>query len=263
MDEALGVIIRLLREDKPFSYQSDWFELRDAQLQIKPLQEDLPIVSASSLSPAGMKAAGKHGVGVISVASTTEEGLGALPTQWGFGETYAKEYGNVLDRAKWRVNANVHVAPTREQAIAEVADGMLRWHNEYNVDILGRPNTHRATDGVAMATRMAETTRLIGTPDDLVEGIAQLQRVSGGFGTLICFAHDWAAREAQLRSFEMIARYVVPRVQGLIEPVQRSADFVSAHKQELMEAAGQAVLSAIRTHNAAHPRQEMTQTPGH
>ena len=57
-----------------------------------------------------------------------------------------------------------------------------------------------------------------------------------------------------MRSYELLARYVIPRVQGLIEPVQRSADFVSEHRHELMEAAGQAILSAIRTHNATHPR---------
>jgi limonene 1,2-monooxygenase len=213
MDEALGIIIRLLREEKPFSYKSDWFELHDAQLQIRPLQEELPIVAASTISPAGMKAAGKYGVGVISIASQTEAGLAALPTQWGFGQTYAAEYGQVLDRSKWRINANFHIAPTREQAIQEVAEGLLRWHNEYNVEI------------------------------------------PGGFGTLIGFAHDWPPREAQLRSFEMFARYVIPRAQGLIEPLKRSADYVAGHKHELMEAAGQAVLGAIRAHNATHARQ--------
>ena len=86
----------------------------------------------------------------------------------------------------------------------------------------------------------------------------RLQERSGGFGTLIGFAHDWAPREAQLRSFEMMARFVIPRVQGMIAPVQRSADFVAEHKHELMDAAGQAVLSAIRTHNASHPRAEST-----
>lgn len=137
MDEALGIIIRLLREEKPFSYKSDWFELHDAQLQIRPLQEELPIVAASTISPTGMKAAGKYGDGVISIASQTEAGLAALPTQWGFGQTYAAEYGQVLDRSKWRINANFHIAPIREQAIQEVADGLLRWHNEYNVEIPG------------------------------------------------------------------------------------------------------------------------------
>ncbi len=257
MDEALGIIIRLLREDKPFSYKSDWFELNDAQLQIKPLQEDIPIVCASTISPAGMKAAGKYNVGVISIASATAEGLAALPTQWGFGETYAAEHGNTMDRSKWRINANWHVAPTKDQAIEEIAEGMQRWQNEYNVDILGRPGAQKMGDAREFATRVANAEgSMIGSPDDIVASINLLQQRSGGFGTLIGFAHDWAPREAQLRSFEMFARYVIPRVQGLLEPVQRSADFLHEHKSELMEGAGQAVLSAIRQHNASHPRGE-------
>ncbi|MBE0609519.1 MAG: LLM class flavin-dependent oxidoreductase [Dehalococcoidia bacterium] len=257
MEEALGVIIRLLREDRPFGYRSDWFEVVDAQLQIKPLQEELPIVVASTISPAGMKAAGRFGVGVISLASASSEGLAALPTQWGFGETYAAEHGQVMDRSKWRINANWHVAPTKDQAIQEIAEGLTRWHNEYNVDILGRPGAEKVTDAHAFATRMANAEgSMIGTPDDLVASIKLLQERSGGFGTLIGFAHDWAAREAQLRSFEMFARYVIPRVQGLLEPVQRSADFLSANKAELMDGANKAVLGAIRAHNATHPKQD-------
>lgn len=257
MEEALGVIIRLLREDRPFSYKSDWFELNEAQLQIKPLQEDIPVVCASTISPAGMKAAGKYSVGVISLASASEEGLAALPTQWAFGETYATEHGNVMDRSKWRINANIHVAPTKEQAIDEIAEGLMRWHNEYNVDILGRPGAEKVTDARAFATRMANAEgSMIGTPEDVLDSINLLQKRSGGFGTLIGFAHDWAPREAQLRSFEMLARYVIPRAQGLLEPVQRSADFVAAHRGELMEKANKAVLNAIRQHNATHPREE-------
>ena len=255
MDEALGVILRLLRDKAPFSHKSDWFELNEAQLQIKPLQDDMPVVAASSISPAGMKAAGKYGVGVISIASYTSEGLAALPTQWSFGETYAAENGNTMDRSKWRILMQIHLAESKEQAIREVADGVLRWHNEYNVHILGRPNAAPADDGEKLARTMDESGgTCFGTPDDLVEKLNRLQEVSGGFGTVLGFAHDWATPEQCNRSWELIARHVVPRVNGLLEPVQRSADFVSSHKGELMEKAGQAVLGAIRAHNAAHPR---------
>lgn len=255
MDEALGVIIRLLREDAPFSYESEWFTLNQAMLQIKPLQEDMPIVCASTLSPAGMKAAGKYGVGVISVASNSEEGLSALKTQWAFGETYAAEFGNPMDRSKWRINMPWHIADTKEQAIAEVADGVLRWHNEYNVGILGRPNANVAHDAIGFAMAMDRNGGAIfATPEEAVQRIAQLQEISGGFGCLLGFAHDWATREQSLRSYETFARQVIPRVNGMITPVQRSADFVSEHKGELMEKAGAAVLAAIRAHNATHPR---------
>ena len=259
MDEATGVIQRLLRGET-VTYKCDWFELNEARLQILPLQEELPMCSASSLSPAGMKVAGKYGIGVISVASHTAEGLGALPTQWGFGETYARENNQTIDRQNWRVLSQWHIAETKEQAIAEVADGLARWHNEYNIDILGRPNANKTEDGAAMARSMNSSgAAMFGTPEDAVRQIRHLAEISGGFGTLLGFAHDWAPREQQLRSYELFARYVIPEVQGLLRPVQASADYVSENKRELMEGAGQAILKAIREHNATHPRQQKSE----
>ena len=48
-DEALGVIIRLLRGEERFSYESEWFTLHDAALQILPMQENMPMATASSI----------------------------------------------------------------------------------------------------------------------------------------------------------------------------------------------------------------------
>ncbi|MGE0684545.1 MAG: LLM class flavin-dependent oxidoreductase, partial [Candidatus Binatia bacterium] len=101
MDEGLGVILRLLNEEEPITVESDWFSLHEAVLQIRPLQERLPVAVASTISPSGMKTAGKYGVGVLSIASYLEEGLIALPTQRGFGGTSAHEHGQQLDRAQW------------------------------------------------------------------------------------------------------------------------------------------------------------------
>jgi limonene 1,2-monooxygenase len=36
-----------------------------------------------------MQLAGKYGMGVLSIASTSTEGIAALPTQWGFAEEAA------------------------------------------------------------------------------------------------------------------------------------------------------------------------------
>jgi limonene 1,2-monooxygenase len=257
MDEGLGVIIRLLTEDEPFSVKGSFFDLHDAALQIRPLQERIPIACASTISPSGMKVAGKYGVGVLSIASYSEEGLQALPTQWNFGETSAREHGNQLDRRDWRIVIPFHLSDSREQALREVADGLKRWQNEYIVGILGSPQRHPFSDGYEAAKRMTDHGgAIIGTPDEAVDKIAKLQQLSGGFGTILAFAHDWTTREQQLRSYEMVARYVMPRVQGMIRPIERSAERVTAKKEELMNAASGAILKAIRDYNATHPRQK-------
>src|SRR6266567_7986405 len=54
MDEAMGVIMRLLTDAEPLTYDSDWFKLRDATLHLRPFSQPLmPIAVASAESPSG------------------------------------------------------------------------------------------------------------------------------------------------------------------------------------------------------------------
>src|SRR5439155_1112555 len=56
----------------------------------------------------------------------------------------------------------------------------------------------------------------IGTPDDLVARIKSVLEISGGFGTLVGFVHDWANPENTMRSWDLVARYVVPEINGYL-----------------------------------------------
>jgi len=245
-DEAIGVIKRLFAGER-VTHESDWFTLRDARLQLFPLQEDLPFAVASQISPSGMTLAGKYGAGVLSIGSMSTAGLMALPTQWSFAEDAAAKAGRTVDRKNWRVVMTWHLAETREQARAEARDGLLRWHNEYNVGTLMRPGAvayktpDEAVDQIAFSDGAAS---VIGTPDDLVKSIRSLVELSGGFGTVIGFAHDWANRENTLKSWDLVARYVIPEVNGLLEGYRTSRQYVIDHR-ESFERAGQAVMSKI------------------
>jgi limonene 1,2-monooxygenase len=255
-DEALSVIIPLLRGER-VSRDSDWFTLRDASLQILPLQDDMPMAAASSISPSGMQLAGKYGMGVISIASTSSDGIAALPTQWGFAEESAAQHGQTVDRRNWRVLMSWHIAETREQARKEAVHGLQRWHNEYNVRVLGRPgalhveNEWDLMDQITAGGAQGGGAAVVGTPDDLVAAIRNLQDITGGFGVVLGFAHDWADREATMRSWELIARYVVPEINGWVRPQQASAQYVAGRKDELMAGASAAVMSKIMGHQGA------------
>jgi limonene 1,2-monooxygenase len=256
-DEALGVIIRLLRGDDRFSYECAWFELHDAQLQILPVQERMPMTTASSISPSGMQLAGKYGIGVLSIASNSTEGIQALPLQWGFAEEAAAVHGSTVDRADWRVLMAFHLAETRDQARNEAVHGLHRWHNEYNVDTLGRPGAEHFDDPWTLLEATVDGgtsgagTAVIGTPDDMVAMIEKLQATTGGFGVVLGFAHDWADREATLRSWELFARYVIPELTGSTRNIRASQRFLHDHREELMSGASRAVLDKIMAHDGA------------
>jgi limonene 1,2-monooxygenase len=246
MDESLGVIQRLLTAREPITVDGSWYRLRDAALHLRPLQRELPIAVASMISPAGMKSAGKHGVGVLSVGSYLPEGLSALKTQWSFAETSAKEHGQRVDRGNWRIVMPFHLADSKEQALREVAQGLKRWNNEYVVGILGRPDGKIFEDGYEAAKFMSEMGGgIFGTPEDAVEKLTKLQELAGGFGTVLSFAHDWAPREAMWRSYEMLARFVIPHFNGTLASIDESAARVSANKEKLMGAATGAIMKAI------------------
>ena len=246
-DEAMGVIRRLFESDERFSYDSEWFKLRDAKLQLKPLQKDIEFAVASIASPSGMTLAGKHRAGVLSIGSLTQEGIRALPLQWSFAEESAEKHGNTVDRKNWRIVLNWHIAETRKEAREQAGEGLMRHNNEYTIGTLAGgegpiyKTPDEAVDGVAFAEL---STAVIGTPDDLVVRIREMMEITGGFGCVIGFAHDWANRENTRRSWDMVARYVIPQVNGLLDDYHESHRFVTDNRAT-WDRAGEAIRSKI------------------
>jgi limonene 1,2-monooxygenase len=260
-DEAIGIIKRLLAGER-VTAKSEWFTLREAALQILPLQEEMPFAVASQISPSGMTLAGKHGIGVISIGSMSEEGLTALPTQWSFAEDAAKKHGKTVNRKEWRVVTSWHIAETREKAREEAGKGLFRHHNEYIVGTLQRPGAKpfksisEAIDQTAGAPGSAAT---IGTPDDLIETIKGVIKMSGGLGTIVGFAHDWANIENTFRSWELVARYVIPEINGYIAKLRESQTYIIEHR-EAFDRAGQAVMAKIMENDKAAAALQVTRS---
>jgi limonene 1,2-monooxygenase len=261
-DEAIGVIRRLFRGER-ITMKTDWFELNDAALQLLPFQEEMPCAVASQISPSGMTLAGKHGIGIISIGSLSEEGLNSLPTQWGFAEAAAAKHGQTVDRKDWRVLLSWHIAETREKARAEAKDGLFRHHNEYITATLQRPGAvafkspDEAVDRTAFVPGAVST---IGTPDDLVARIKSVLEMSGGFGTVVGFVHDWANPENTMRSWDMVARYVVPEINGYLAKLRESREFLATNR-EYFNRAREAVMAKITENEAAAAALKVTKSP--
>jgi limonene 1,2-monooxygenase len=260
-DEAIGVIRRLMRGER-VTHKSDWFTLNDAALQLLPLQEDMPFVVASQISPSGMTLAGKFGIGIISIGSMSSEGLQSLPTQWGFAETSAAKNGQTVDRKNWRVLLSWHIAETREKARDQAKHGLMRHHNEYIHGTLQRPGSKPFTDpdqAVDLTAFSEGAAATIGTPDDLVRTIKNVIKASGGFGTVIGFVHDWANPEDTFRSWDLVARYVVPEINGYLGELRRSQKHVIDNR-EVFDRARDAVMAKINENEAARAALAVTKS---
>ncbi len=257
-DEAIGVIRRLLAGER-VTHKTDWYTLQDAALQLLPLQEEMPCAVASQISPSGMTLAGKHGIGIISLGSLSTEGLTALPQQWAFAEQAAAKHGKVADRTQWRVLLNWHIAETREKAREQAKHGLLRWHNEYITGTLQRPGS-KPFASADEAVEKVGAAATIGTPDDLVRMIRSTIEVSGGFGTVVGFVHDWASPEDTFRSWDMVARYVAPEINGYLAGLRKSQDFL-INNRAAFERAGQAVMAKIMENETAAEALAKTKSP--
>lgn len=252
-DEAIGVIKRLMKGEARFDHESEWFTLKNAALQLLPLQEDMEFVVASMVSPSGMTLAGKYGAGALSIGSMSTAGLQSLPLQWSFAQDSAKKHGRSVDRSNWRIVMNFHIAETREQAREEAKHGLMKWHNEYTVGTLMRPGAEiydspdEAVDDMAFGDNAAI---VIGTPDDLIDSIRKMHELTGGFGTIIGFVHDWCTPEQNFRSWDRVARYVVPEINGYLNAYRESRQDVIDNR-EVFDRAGEAVVSKIMENEKA------------
>ena len=235
MEEALGVIVRLLNGEI-VSHNSDWFELNEAQLQLLPVNGSMPIAVASTTSPAGMVCAGHHGVGVLSLGAGLIGGKKDLAAQWALGEEAAKSVGKALHREEWRLVIRVHLAESREEAMSQVRDGRERERERYFRKVAGLRNDH------TLEQEIEDDASIVGTPDDMTDALHRLQAATGGFGGFLVFGNDWASHEDTLRSYELVARQVIPRFNGMLEPLQRSYDTVVENKRSF----GEPVMKAIR-----------------
>ncbi len=256
MNESLDVIVRLLTDPTPLTYAGEWFTLRDAVLQLRPYSDPHPPIAVASMeSPSGMLAAGRHGAGVISLATahSAVPGRGAvdLRRQWAIAEQAAAEAGKAMRRDEWLLSLPVHLAETREEAFDQCRAGAARFVMEYQQAILGRP----APEGVAPEDLVEHMVRpgawIVGTPDDCIEAIHRFDAVTGGFGGILARVHDWATREQIMKSFELLARYVMPRFQGSLVGLEASAAWARAHAERLAEERANALDQAYVAHERA------------
>jgi limonene 1,2-monooxygenase len=256
MDEALGVIIRLFTETEPITYKSDWFELNEAMLQLRPYQKPhMPIAVAAIQSPAGVALAGKYGASVLTITVPRDPSAGPadLEALWRIAEESAEKHGKTMDRNEWRLSIPVHLADTREQAFEEARIGAGQFLREYTEGTNGRkPLFDGPLEQVIDA--MAESGAwIIGTPDDCIEAIHKLDQQSGGFGGFLVQTIDWAPREKILHSFELLARYVMPQFQGSISGLAASNKWAT-ERQEVLVAGRVRAIDRAKQAYAERPR---------
>ncbi|MEM7275270.1 MAG: LLM class flavin-dependent oxidoreductase [Actinomycetota bacterium] len=237
LEEYMEIVMHLLSEDKPISYQSDRLTLNDARLHLRPYSDPLfDVAVAAVASPSGAKLAGKYGAGVLSLGATVAVGMDVLAHHWTIQEEVAATYGKTADRAKWRLVGLMHLAETEEEAKRDVAYGMEQWFR-YFQNVAAFPQM--AVDGGNLGEMVDFVNNglgVVGTPDQAVEQIKELvEQSNGGFGAYLTLAHNWANPQATKKSYELFARHVMPHFQGQVESTVGAADRAQAARPDLAD----------------------------
>jgi limonene 1,2-monooxygenase len=251
MEESLEAILALLDGSELVSRKTDWFTLQNARLQLRPYTHPrFEVAVAAQVSPAGPRAAGRFGLSLLSIGATTAGGFDILGSHWQTMEERSEEFGTTVDRSKWRLVGPMHIAETEAQARKDVAFGLAKWV-DYFERVAALPLAPATLDPDKLVDALMETGfAVVGTPEMAVAQIKRLVEQSGGFGTFLLMAHEWADREATLHSYELFAREVMPHFQGTLPSLVDSRDWAAENRPEFIGAVGGAIMQAITDHAA-------------
>jgi limonene 1,2-monooxygenase len=237
LETNLDIVVRLLAGET-VTAKTATHELVDARLQLAPYAEDgIPLAVAAVASPTGARLAGKHGIGLLSIGATLiADGFDALAHHWGIVEERSVAFGARVDRRNWALVGPFHVAETDAQARADVRYGIESWFR-YFQKVAAFPQMTMPGDQLDEMIDVINDVGagVIGTPERARAQVQRLWDQSGGFGSMLQMAHDWANPAASRRSAELFAAEVIPHFQGQAQPTLDAAQRASQMRDDLAQ----------------------------
>ena len=256
LEQDFEVLMHLLRSDDPISIETSRYRLVNARSQLRPYTVPcFDIGVAAIASPSGPRLAGRYGVGLLSVGATISEGFDVLNLHWDVMEERAAQFGTVADRKQWRLVGPMHLAETKDQAVRDVRHGLDAFC-DYTQRTIAAPHFRAAGTTFDERVQWVNGTGLgvIGTPDEAIGQIERLAAQSKGFGCYLLMAHEWADPEATRRSYEMFARYVMPRFQDTATRLKASEAWAASVQPGLDARQAEALKAWTDKHAAERSR---------
>jgi limonene 1,2-monooxygenase len=220
-NEALDIIEQLLTATEPLSYDGRFWQLHDRQLQVRPYQKHPPFAIAGLTSTNNFAICGERGWKPLSIYFTPIQiddnpGVPDLQAHAEAMTTAAQKAGRDVDEARrlWRITREVYVSDDRNSAMAEIRAGVKQSY-EYLLGLglgaLMKKDAKMADAEITFEWMIENLPWVIGSPEDCVRQIHELDEGVGGFGTLLINGRDWVTTDRYYRSLELFARYVSPQ----------------------------------------------------
>lgn len=235
--ESLECVQQLLAGET-VTTRTDWFEVNEGRIQLRPFREAIEIVVASAATPFSMELAGRLGINAMShvappwgaLRAGQSLGIERLPGQWTHLENAA---AHPVDRQDWRLVVPVHVSSSLEQARTELLPGWMFQRTELYGRTLGVPFPSAAmAHEKALSYTIEQGGIIAGSPEDCVRAVTELAERVGGFGSLLISLQDWAEAPVRARSLDLFAREVAPVLRGALSGVSASRAWVGEKSGE-------------------------------
>ena len=151
--------------------------------------------------------------------------------------------------------APIHVAETREKARENVKFGLEKWLR-YFQEVAALPLAPPGEIENAIDLLVRSGLAVIGDPSDAIAQLERLEKQSGGYGCFLQMVHNWADFAQTKRSYELVARYVMPRFQGLNRGREASMEWAARNRPTFMGAVGTAIMTEIQKHAQDQQRKQ-------
>jgi alkanesulfonate monooxygenase SsuD/methylene tetrahydromethanopterin reductase-like flavin-dependent oxidoreductase (luciferase family) len=225
--ESLEMILKLWTGDPPFDLQGRFWRVQlkdrlDPEMGLaglhKPLQRPHPPIAVPCISRGGpgLERAAARGFSLFSHHMIAAE---VLADQWAAYRRSAAAAGRQTTAADWRVARNVYVAETTAEAQQLARVNSLGRCIQYIIDLTRRNNAlgmwksdPAMSDAEVNLDYFLRRMIIAGDPDEVTRQLQDLRHDAGQFGTLVLVAHDWDDKPRWLRSLELFAREVAPRL---------------------------------------------------
>lgn len=237
MGESADIIVRLLEADDPISHDGEFWQFNDLRLQLKSYQQPrLPLALPTTGGAEGLDMAARHDMELWTPCGLNRPGDGVFTEFWQNFEGACERHGKTADRDKWHLVSNFYLADSREEAWADVSEGIMRETGYFTS--IGFTPLYEAYKGqpISEFTPQSVVERrdwVVGTPDDAIAWIEKKIADNGMFGGVMLTTHEWAGSEKLKRSLELFARYVIPHFNAgrynYKAEAQLLADQVEAH----------------------------------
>ena len=219
-DEALAVVEQLWSASVPTSFEGKFYSFEQREIQVRPYQATPPIAVAGLRNLNKYELCGEKGYIPLSmyyVRPASIAGLNALSLSDQIAAATAATARTGRDpdepRRKWHILREVYVASSRNQAIEELRAGHKHSYDYILALGIGDLIQDRLDMPVSEMTfewMIDSFPMIIGSPEECIHQIHELELQTGGFGTLVLNDRNWVPLDLWSRSMELFMRYVAP-----------------------------------------------------